>query len=61
MTNITTKKYMHMNRTIMDYVCMPTVLESVSTSVRGSDNELDDIVPSTMRSIFIYRNMKYII
>ena len=48
-----------MNRTIMDYVCMSTVLESVSTSVRGNDNELDDIVPSTMHSIFIYRNVKY--
>ena len=33
-----------MNRTIMDYLCMPTVLESVSTFVRGNDNELDDIV-----------------
>ena len=33
-----------MNRTIMDYVCMPIVLESVSTSVRGNDNELYDII-----------------
>ena len=49
-----------MNRTIMDYACMPKVLGSVSTSVRGNDNELDDIVPSTMNSIFIYRNMNYI-